>query len=65
MNKEDLIYIFSKQLDNPDKLFFMTTENDVNIIHRHDKNDIESLLPMLDNFVYTGIKNQIPRFVKL
>ena len=68
MNLDDLQYIFKQQLDQTKdsnvKLFFMLIDGDHKVVERHPANDLESLLPMLDSFQYSGCDGNIPRFAK-
>ena len=64
MIKEDLDYIFKKQIDEgTDSLYFMLIEDGCNLIQRHPANKIEELLPMLSAFEYAGAE-VMPRFTK-
>ena len=65
MTLEDLQYIFQPQIDEGTTLlYFMVRDGDTTTVMRHNHNDIESLVPMLDNFVYQGTDARIPRFAK-
>jgi hypothetical protein len=68
MIREDLEHIFKPQLDQIKssniKLFFMLQDGDDILIERHPADDLDGLLPMLDNFHYNGSDGNIPRFVK-
>jgi hypothetical protein len=62
---EDLEYIFKPQVDEgTTKLYFMLIDGDYKVIERHEADDIESLVPMLDSFQYAGIEAGMPRFIK-
>jgi hypothetical protein len=62
---EDLEYIFKPQIDEgTEKLYFMLIDGEHKMIERHPVLDMTSLLPMLDNFQYSGTIEQIPRFSK-
>lgn len=64
MIKEDLEYIFKKQIDSGEtKLCFMLIDNGRKLVERHALDKIEELLPMLDSFTYSG-DEVMPRFVK-
>jgi len=64
MLKEDLDYIFKKQLnEGTDSLYFMLIDGDHNLIQRHPANKMEELLPMLSAFEYAGAE-VMPRFKK-
>jgi hypothetical protein len=66
MTLEDLQYIFDRQIeDGTEKLYFMLVDGDrLPMVERHPAEDLEGLLPMLDNFVYAGTEARIPRFTK-
>lgn len=66
MTIDDLRRIFKEQLDRPtpEKLYYMLIENGTNLVERTEKAELESLLPMLDNFIYTGSTGDMPRFTK-
>jgi len=66
MTLDDLKYIFAQQIEeNDDKLYFMLIDDDgVPVVNRHDKNDLQGLLPMLDAFQYQGSRVGMPRFKK-
>ena len=65
MTLEDLQHIFDRQIeDGTEKLYFMLVDGDaMPVIERHPTEDLAGLLPMLDNFQYTG-HNVMPRFTK-
>jgi len=65
MTLEDLQHIFQKQIaEGTEKLYFMLVDGDaMPVIERHPAEDLAGLLPMLDNFQYTG-HNVMPRFQK-
>lgn len=65
MNIKDLEYIFKTQIEEgTTKLYFMLEDGDYKVVERHDVNDMESLLPMLDCFQFAGNDGIMPRFVK-
>jgi len=62
---DDLKHIFQPQIDEgTTSLYFMLVDGDHKVIERHRASDLESLVPMLDNFQYHGTEARIPRFVK-
>jgi len=62
---EDLEYIFKPQIEEGTvNLYYMLVEGELNLIERCPSDQLESLLPMLDNFVYAGTEARIPRFTK-
>lgn len=65
MRLEDLQYIFEYQIEEgTEKLYFMLIDGDsFPVIERHPAEDLEGLLPMLDNFQYDG-RPGLPRFRK-
>jgi len=65
MTLDDLEYIFKSQIDEgTDKLYFMVIDGAYKEIMRYDVGAMESLVPMLDCFVYNGSEGRMPRFVK-
>jgi hypothetical protein len=65
MTLEDLKFIFKPQTEEKTKLYFMLISDDTYpVVERHPVDDMESLLPMLDNFVFDGYTGTIPRFKK-
>jgi hypothetical protein len=71
MTIEDLQHIFQPQIDEgTTKLYYMlvdafTPDSGITgTVLRHDVNDLESLLPMLDCFQYAGTRARMPRFRK-
>ena len=65
MQLEDLEYIFKPQIqEGTVNLYYMLVEGELNLIERCPSDQLESLLPMLDNFVYAGTEARIPRFTK-
>ena len=65
MQLEDLEYIFKPQIQEGTViLYYMLVEGELNLIERCPSDQLASLLPMLDNFVYAGTKARIPRFTK-
>ena len=64
MIKDDLEYIFKKQIDAGEtKLCFMLIDNGHKVVERHPADKLDDLLLMLDCFVYAG-NEDMPRFVK-
>lgn len=68
---KDLEHIFKSQLDkildsdvNNIRLYFMLVDGEHNMIERHDSNDLEGLIPILDCFQYAGTVGGMPRFIK-
>jgi hypothetical protein len=62
---EDLEHIFQPQInEGTEQLYFMLIDNDHKVIERYPASDLESLIPMLDNFQYNGTEARIPRFIK-
>jgi hypothetical protein len=62
---EDLEHIFKPQIDEgTTSLYFMLIDGDYKLIQRHMSTDLETLLPMLDSFQYSGTVARIPRFMK-
>jgi hypothetical protein len=62
---EDLEYIFKPQIDEgTDKLYFMLIDGEHKMIERHPAAVLETLLPMLDAFQYSGTIERVPRFSK-
>ena len=65
MQLEDLDYIFKPQFaEGTVILYYMLVEGELNLIERCPSDQLASLLPMLDNFVYAGTEARIPRFTK-
>jgi hypothetical protein len=61
----DLEHIFKPQIDEgTDSLYFMLIDGDHKLIQRHMSTDLESLVPLLDNFQYSGTEAKMPRFSK-
>ena len=61
----DLEHIFKPQIDEgTDNLYFMLIDGDYKLIQRHMSTDLESLVPLLDNFQYSGTEAKMPRFSK-
>jgi hypothetical protein len=64
MTKEDLDYIFKKQIDEgTTKLYFMLVDGERKVVERQSVEQIEDMLPMLDCFQYAG-NDVMPVFVK-
>jgi hypothetical protein len=62
---EDLEYIFKNQVnEGTDSLYFMLIDGDHKLIQRHPADNIDTLLPMLDSFQYSGTVERLPRFTK-
>jgi hypothetical protein len=62
---EDLEHIFKNQVnEGTDSLYFMLIDGDHKLIQRHPADNIDTLLPMLDSFQYTGTVERLPRFSK-
>lgn len=62
---EDLEYIFKPQVnEGTDSLYFMLVDGDHKLIQRHPADNIDTLLPMLDSFQYSGTVERLPRFTK-
>ena len=62
---EDLEYIFKPQVnEGTDSLYFMLIDGDHKLIQRHPADNIDTLLPMLDSFQYSGTVERLPRFTK-
>ena len=65
MTVEDLKFIFKKQIDEgTEELYYMLVDGDYKLVQRHLTNDMESLLPLLDNFIWDDTYETMPRFVK-
>ena len=71
MTIEDLQHIFQPQIDEgTTKLYYMLVDTFMpesgitGTVMRHDANNLESLLPMLDCFQYAGTRARMPRFRK-
>jgi len=65
MMLEDLEHIFKNQVnEGTDSLYFMLIDGDHKLIQRHPADNIDTLLPMLDSFQYTGTVERLPRFSK-
>jgi hypothetical protein len=62
---EDLEHIFKNQVnEGTDSLYFMLIDGDHKLIQRHPADNIDTLLPMLDSFQYSGTVERLPRFTK-
>jgi hypothetical protein len=62
---EDLEHIFKPQVnEGTDSLYFMLVDGDHKLIQRHPADNIDTLLPMLDSFQYSGTVERLPRFTK-
>ena len=65
MKLEDLEYIFKPQIEEgTTDLYYMLIDGELNLIQRCSVNEMSSLLPMLENFVYDGNAARVPRFKK-
>jgi hypothetical protein len=65
MTIEDLKSIFQRQItEGTEKLYFQLKDGDHLLVQRHPANDWESLLPLLDNFIWDDAYTLMPRFVK-
>ena len=62
---EDLEYIFKTQVnEGTTSLYYMLIDGDHKLIQRHPADNIDTLLPMLDSFQYSGTVERLPRFTK-
>jgi hypothetical protein len=62
---EDLEHIFKNQVnEGTTSLYYMLIDGDHKLIQRHPADNIDTLLPMLDSFQYTGTVERLPRFTK-
>jgi hypothetical protein len=62
---EDLEHIFKNQVnEGTNSLYYMLIDGDHKLIQRHPADNIDTLLPMLDSFQYTGTVERLPRFTK-
>jgi hypothetical protein len=62
---EDLEYIFKPQVnEGTTSLYYMLIDGDHKLIQRHPADNIDTLLPMLDSFQYSGTVERLPRFTK-
>jgi hypothetical protein len=65
MQLEDLQHIFQPQIDRGwSTVRFMLIENNLQHIHLHGADDLDSLVPQLDNFQHVESDVLTPRFVK-
>lgn len=65
MTLDDVKYIFDTQIaSGTEKLWFMLVDSDYNLIERHPTKQIDELVTLLDNFMYSGNNGNIPRFSK-
>jgi hypothetical protein len=66
MIKKDLKYIFKPQLDEgTTKLYFILIDGLTAQIQRHPADDLDGLVPLLDNFRFVGYKpGNLARFEK-
>lgn len=67
MNIDDIKHIFRKEIERKDQhVYFMLMDADDdydNSVIRHEADDLESLVPLLDCFIYDGTE-EMPRFRK-
>jgi hypothetical protein len=62
---KDLEYIFKNQVnEGTTSLYYMLIDGDHKLIERHPANNMDTLLPMLDSFQYSGTVERLPRFTK-
>jgi hypothetical protein len=62
---EDLEHIFKNQVnEGTTSLYYMLIDGDHKLIQRHPADNIDTLLPMLDSFQYSGTVERLPRFTK-
>jgi len=65
MQLEDLEHIFKPQIQEGTViLYYMLIDGEHKLVERCPSDQLASLLPMLDNFVYAGTEARIPRFTK-
>jgi len=65
MQLEDLEHIFKPQFaEGTVILYYMLIDGEHKTVERCLSDRLETLLPMLDNFVYAGTEARIPRFTK-
>jgi hypothetical protein len=70
MTKDDLVHIFrfqttaTEDYTPKDTVDYMLFEGQSRVPGVHDAHDLESLLPLLDNFVHDGYRDRTPLFVK-
>jgi len=66
MTIDDINHIFATQLSFPNKqdLYFVLIEDGHKIAQRHPSNELNTLLLLLDNFVYDGTRGGMPFFTK-
>jgi hypothetical protein len=65
MTLTDLEHIFKPQIDEgTTSLYYMLVDGDHSLIDRHSSDDLEGMLPCLGCYIYDGIHNRMPRFVK-
>jgi hypothetical protein len=67
MNINDLNHIFKEQINingNSKYAHMILIDKNHKVFFKHPIDDLESLLPMLDCFLYDGYDYDMPRFVK-
>jgi hypothetical protein len=67
MKVSDLEHIFQEQIrinGNSEFVYMTLIDKGYKVSFKHPVDDLESLLPMLDCFLYDGYEYDIPRFVK-
>lgn len=65
MTIDDIRYIFESQIaSGEEKLWFMLIDGNYKLVERHPAEKIDDLVFLLDNFIYSGNENNIPRFSK-
>jgi hypothetical protein len=70
MTLEDLQHIFRHQTTTTEEytpssvLEYMLIENNDKLPGKVNSSELETLVPLLDNFVFEGYKNRVPYFVK-
>lgn len=67
MNVSDLEHIFQEQIriNGKQEFVYMTLiDKGYTVNFKHPADDLESLLPMLDCFLYDGYEYDKPRFIK-
>jgi hypothetical protein len=70
MNLDDLKHIFrhqtteSKDYVPPDTLEYMIIDRSGRLTKTCPVNQLETLLPMLDSFIFEGFRDRMPIFIK-
>jgi hypothetical protein len=70
MTIDDLKHHFRHQLTAteeytpPTQLEYMIIDGQTKLTKRVDADKLDSLIPMLDNFIFEGYKDRMPYFVK-